>query len=589
MFHGRPNLDRLEEMKKRSSKVLTVLKSALAPGLLAAGLALACQRTGAQSAATDDETNSPIARIRKEGLENSHVTQLLSYLSDVIGQRLTGSPSLHRANEWTRQKLASWGLTNAHLERWGPFGRGWALQRFSAQVIEPYSIPLIACPNAWSPGFDHPLVAEVVYIDSMTNADQYKGKLAGAIVLAGAPREIQPHFEALALRLADTNLLRLANAAPNQSRFGGGPGARRGQRGGRPFRGGEANRLLGFLAKEHAGLVVHESPLGDGGTVFVAAASVPGASGRGGEGATNAPRAWSIEAPAMPAQITVAAEDYNRLVRMIQQGEKLKMEVNLQVRFYAEDPMAYNTIAEIAGGDLRDEIVMLGGHLDSWQSGTGATDNGAGVASTMEAMRILAACNLHPRRTIRIGLWTGEEQGILGSKAYVTEHFGYYTNAAMPTPRASADTSPRTVETAGDPADAQSQRRLVREYEYDKLSVYFNLDNGAGKIRGVYMQNNEAVRPIFRRWLEPFRDLGAETLTVSNTGSTDHVPFDAVGLPGFEFIQDPLDYSSRSHHSNEDVFDRIVPDDLKQASVILAAFAYDAAMADSKLPRKPAQ
>jgi carboxypeptidase Q len=389
--------------------------------------------------------------------------------------------------------------------------------------------------------------------------------------------------------MTESNLLRLADAAPNQSRSRGGPGTRGGQRGGRGGRIGDSNRLLSFLARENAGLVVHESPLGDGGTVFVAAASVPGAGARAGDGATNTPRAWATNAPAMPAQITVAAEDYNRLVRMIQQGEKLKMEVNLQVRFYAGDPMAYNTIAEIPGGDLKNEIVMLGGHLDSWQSGTGATDNGAGVACTMEAMRILSAVKAHPRRTIRIGLWTGEEQGILGSRAYVTKHFGYYTNAATPETRAATDTSPGTVESVADPADPPAKRTLVRQYEYDKLSVYFNLDNGAGKIRGVFMQNNEAVRPIFRRWLEPFRDLGAETLTISNTGSTDHVPFDAVGLPGFQFIQDPLDYSSRSHHSNEDVFDRIVPDDLKQAAVILAAFAYDAAMADSQLPRKPAE
>lgn len=580
-------------MKNQSSKYLTITKPASFLALLAACLGL-CQSGSGQSANSENETNNPIARIRQEGMDNSKVTEILSYLSDVIGQRLTGSPRLHRANEWTQQKLAGWGLANAHLEPWGPFGRGWAMQRFSAQIIEPYAITLIACPNAWSPGLNHPLAADVVYIDSMTNAEQFKGKLAGAIVLAGAPREITPRFDPLASRMTESNLLRLADAAPNQSRFGGGPGGRRGQRGGggRPFRIGDSARLLSFLAKENVGLVVHESSIGDGGTVFVAAASVPGANPRGGgdgTAATNAPRAWSTNAPPIPSQITLAAEDYNRLVRMIKQGEKLKMEVNLQVQFYAGDTMAYNTIAEIPGSDLKDQIVMLGAHLDSWQSGTGATDNGAGVACTMEAVRILSAIKAHPRRTIRIGLWTGEEQGILGSRAYVTEHFGYYTNAAMPAPQARTDTPVAADETAAGAAGRSANRKLVRRSEYDKLSAYFNLDNGAGKIRGVFLQNNEAARPLFRRWMEPFRDLGAETLTISNTGSTDHVPFDAIGLPGFQFIQDPLDYSTRSHHSNEDVFDRIVPDDLKQAATILAAFTYDAAMADDMLPRKPAE
>jgi carboxypeptidase Q len=346
------------------------------------------------------------------------------------------------------------------------------------------------------------------------------------------------------------------------------------------------------MAREGAALVVNESMGGDGGTVFVAAASVPRPGSETNSGfdfgmnATNLVRAWSTNAPAIPPQITVASEDYNRMARMIQQGEKLKMAVNLKVKFNDDDPMAYNTIAEIPGTDLKDQIVMLGGHLDSWHSGTGATDNGAGVEATMEAVRIIQALKLKPRRTIRIALWSGEEQGIYGSKAYVSEHFGYFTNetkhaAAKPGKEAGSK------EVASTNSEPETVRRLVRGPEYDKLSVYFNLDNGAGKIRGAYLQGNEALRPIFRRWLEPFRDLGAETLTASNTGSTDHMSFDAVGLTGLEFLQDPLDYSTRSHHSNEDVFDRIQADDLKQAATIIAAFVYNAAMADEKMPRKP--
>jgi Zn-dependent M28 family amino/carboxypeptidase len=293
--------------------------------------------------------------------------------------------------------------------------------------------------------------------------------------------------------------------------------------------------------------------------------------------------------PAIPPQITVAAEDYNRMARMIQQGEKLKMAVDLKVKFNEDDLMAYNTVAEIPGTDLKDQIVMLGAHMDSWHSGTGATDNGAGVAATMEAVRILAMLNLKPRRTIRIALWSGEEQGLYGSKAYVAEHFGYFTNetgsvAAAPSNKeagSSEDTSTNST------TNTETPRKLVRGPEYDKLSIYFNLDNGAGKIRGVYLQGNEALRPVFRRWLEPFRDLGAETLTLSNTGSTDHMSFDTIGLTGLEFLQDPLDYMTRTHHSNEDVFDRIQSDDLKQAATVIAAFVYDAAMADDKMPRKP--
>jgi len=553
-------------------------------------------------------TNDLIGRIIEEGMKHSQAMTNLSYLCDVIGPRLTGSPNLKRANEWTRDKLTSWGLTNVQLEAWGPFGRGWTLQKFSAQVVEPQAINLVAHPNAWSPGFKKPLVANVVYFDARTNADlkKFEGKLKGAIVLAGPMRELKAPFEAPARRLVETNLLALANAGEphdgrarfeSPDRLGGtnsmsrGPGAfgRRGR--------GSSGRFLPFLAREGAALIVNESSIGDGGAVFVSAASVPrpesetnADSGFGfgfGANATNQIRAWATNAPTIPPQITVSAEDYNRMARMIEQGEKLKMAVDLRVKFSQDDLMAYNTVAEIPGTDLKDEIVMLGAHLDSWHSGTGATDNGAGVIATMEAIRIITALHLKPRRTIRIGLWSGEEQGLLGSKAYVAEHFGYFTNETKAAIVASTSKESGSSEGASTSATNEPTRKLIRGSEYEKLSIYFNLDNGAGKIRGVYLQGNEALRPMFRLWLEPFRDLGAETLTLSNTGSTDHMSFDAIGLPGLEFIQDPLDYSTRSHHSNEDVFDRIQADDLKQAATIMAAFVYDAAMADEKMPRKP--
>ena len=580
-------------------------------------------------------TNDPIARIRDEGLNRSQVMETLGYLTDVIGPRLTGSPQMKRANEWTRDKLAEWGLANAQLETWGPFGYGWTLERFSAQVIEPHNIPLKGYPNAWSPGLGQPVEGEVVFLNATNTAqlEQYKGKLKGAIVLASPVRPVPPRLDPITRRLEATNLLALANAEASTP---AGPGAppiafrgigfgsqrddtnapslRRGDGSGStnffraaggtntpPFgrrRGANWARFIPFLQSEGAALILTPSTIGDAGTIFVTSASVPLAEGETNNAPGDFPRAntarrpsaYATNAPTIPPQVTLAVEDYNRLVRMIQAGEKLKAAVDLQVKFHTNDVMAYNTIAEIPGTDLKDEVVMLGGHLDSWHSGTGATDNAAGVAAAMEAVRIIKASNLQPRRTIRVALWSGEEQGLLGSRAYVNKHFGRFSTNDTET--ATVVRSPRDEDSEDRPARSnrnrnRPSRKLVKEDGYDKLSVYFNLDNGAGKIRGIYLQGNEALRPYFRKWLEPFRDLGAETITPANTGSTDHIPFDSLGLPGLQFIQDPLDYNTRTHHSNEDVLDRIQPDDMKQAAVIMAACAYNAAMLDEKLPRKP--
>jgi hypothetical protein len=591
-----------------------------AAGVLYTLPATAPAETRPASQPAGPRSDDPVARIREEGMNHSQVMATLSYLSDVIGPRLTGSPNLHRANEWTRQTLASWGLVNAHLEPWGPFGRGWSLKRFSMQVIEPQTIILEGYPRAWSPGFDKPFDADVVYLEAKNEADlqKYHAKLKGAVVLHGQVRPLTLRSEAPTTRVSDGDLLQLANApdatmsppgqaraiTPNErralfastdigrrvlagatSRPAGGPGLL------------SEGRLLAFLDQEGAAIAVSPSLQGDGGTIFVAAASIPGQSDF--RRRPNAPHVWSPDAPHILPQVVLPIEQYNRLVRMIQADEKLKMNVDLQVQFHDDDPMAYNTIAEIPGGDLKDEIVMVGGHMDSWHSGTGATDNGAGVAASMEAVRIISALGLHPRRTIRIGLWTGEEEGLLGSKAYVTEHFGSFpepAGAGGTTRPAGADDSarqPATQATAGaatGPATGPATRParvLTRRGEYEKLSVYFNLDNGTGKIRGVYLQGNEAARPLFRRWLEPFADLDASTLTLSNTGGTDHISFDAIGLPAYQFIQDPIEYFNRTHHSSADVFDRIQGDDLKQASTIMAAFLYHAAMMDERFPRKP--
>ncbi|MEX2016115.1 MAG: M20/M25/M40 family metallo-hydrolase [Candidatus Hydrogenedentales bacterium] len=591
-----------------------------------------------REAAKSDEAPQPsragasdaeLAKIRDEGLNRSQVMPTLSYITDVIGPRLTGSPNLKRANEWTRDRFASWGLSNAHLEQWGPFGRGWSLKSFSIQVVEPQTIPLIASPKAWTPGFDKPIVAEVVYLDAKTEADleKYQGKLKGAVVLAGAPRPVKIAFEPQGRRMTDEDLrifaeskggrvrparaptepvasaapagspARPANAvadatreaAPGEPSPAAQPAVARDAADGEPERRARpgagraesafARRMLAFLVKEEAALLVTPSPLGDAGTIFVASVSVPSVEGRSGGGM----RPWSTTAPATPPQVALNVEDYNRLVRMIEHGEKLKMAVDLAVQFHEDDPNAYNTVAEIQGSDLKDEIVMLGGHLDSWHAGTGATDNGAGVAVAMEAVRILKAAGLQPRRTVRVALWTGEEQGLLGSKAYVAEHFGSYSTEANANEPARQD---RREEGAGQRRGRGSSRTLVRKPDYDKFAAYFNLDNGAGRIRGIFAQENAGAWAVFRDWLGPFRDLGAETVTLATTGGTDHLSFDAIGLPGFQFIQDPIEYMSRTHHSNADVYDRIVAEDLKQASVIMASFVYHAAMADEKLPRK---
>jgi carboxypeptidase Q len=531
-------------------------------------------------------SNDPVERIKEEGMNRSQVMQILSHLTDVIGPRLTNSPQMKRANEWTRDKMREWGMQNERLEPWGPFGRGWSLRRFSAEVVAPQGFPLIAYPKAWSPGTQGPLTAEVVHLDASDEQglEKYRGRLRGKIVLTGPPREVRAHFDPQGTRLTEKQLLDLANA----------PEAQRGRRQQQPqatpeqraqFRFGSVR--LKFLHDEGAALLV-DPGRGDGGNLFVGSAAVPPREIAPPDGppSANAPRtppAYAKDAPAFAPQIVMAIEHYNRLVRMLRAGVPVTMAVNLEVQFHDEDLMGYNTVAEIPGGDLRDEVVMLGGHLDSWHGGTGATDNAAGVAVAMEAARIIQALGLKPRRTIRVALWGGEEQGLLGSRAYVREHFGeIVTPTPQPAPTAAAEGRPAAQPTPS------PQGRLVTKPAYDKFSAYFNLDNGTGRIRGVYMQGNEAVRPVFRQWLQPFAETGAQTLSVANTGGTDHLSFDAIGLPGFQFIQDQIEYSTRTHHSTQDLYDRIQADDMKQAATVMAAFVYQTAMRDERLPRKPA-
>lgn len=519
-----------------------------------------------QSAAVYTAPKDVMARLREEGTTRSQVMQTLSYMTDVIGPRLTGSPGMKRANEWTRDKMKEWGMQNAHLESWGPFGRGWSLRKFTVAMTEPNYVPLIAYPAAWSPSTKGLINSDVVYFEAQTPADfaKYKGQLSGKIVLVSRERPLKPLDKALMDRLDDERLKKLADAPdPAASGDTGNPPAAALKNIADYFN-FQAQRMK-FLIDEGAAVMVDNSLNGSGGTVFVQGANVGVEMGelKTFEDLFDSPafqpqlKEWSSK---MMPQVTMATEDFNRLVRMIKLGSKPKASIEIDSQFYEEDPMQYNTIAEIPGSDpkLKDEIVMLGAHLDSWHAGTGATDNGAGSAAVMEAARIILASGLKPRRTIRVALWSGEEQGLFGSTNYVKQHFGEKKNGV-----------------------------LTKGPEYDKLSAYYNLDNGTGRIRGVYMQGNAGVRSFFDTWLAPFADVDAKTLTLSNTGGTDHLPFDAIGLPGFQFIQDPVEYGTRTHHSNQDNFDRIQADDMKQAATIIAAFAYQTAMMDTKLPRKP--
>jgi carboxypeptidase Q len=501
-----------------------------------------------------------VTRIRQEGFRHSKVMETASRLMDSIGPRLTGSPNMKRANEWTRQQLADWGLANAHLESWGPFGRGWSYEECRVRMLSPDTAELLALPVAWTPGTNGPIRAAAVKVKLATEEDlkKEKGTLAGKIVLVGETREVRPQEKALSERYDDKGLGELGLYQI--------PGATPGPRGGQPFNREEflkrrqfQRSLDKFLAEEKVAAVLEPGAL-DGGTFRV-------------QGASNG---YKKDAPPTVPRVVMAIEHYGRLARILERKESVQLEVDIRTRFYEDDPLAYNTVAEIPGTDKNPQIVMLGGHMDSWHGGTGATDNGAGVAVAMEAVRILKALDIHPKRTIRIALWSGEEQGLLGSRAYVSQHFA--SRPEPKTPPADADL-PSFLRTPTGPVTVKP--------EHAKLSAYFNLDNGTGKVRGVYTQENVAAAPIFERWIEPLRDLGVTTVSNRNTGGTDHLSFDSVGLPGFQFIQDEVEYETRTHHTNVDVYERLQREDLMQASVVMACFVYHAAMRDGMMPRKP--
>lgn len=503
----------------------------------------------------DQQTLEMINRIRYEGFHNSKVMEIATGLLEEIGPRVTGSNNMKRANDWTRQKLEDFGLVNARLEPWSPFGRGWDNEYINVRMVSPDVQTLIVYAKAWTPGTAGAVRGKVVRVTARTPQDlaKYKGKLEGKIVLFGEDAEVKPSTTPLFERYDEKELTELGQYEV--------PGQRDINRIREFQQRARTQRLIGkfFDDEKVIAVVDHSRGAINGGTVFVQ----QGGSYKVNQG-VNTP--W----------ITMATEQWNRIARILADKKDVELEVNVKNNF--SDAMTqWDTTAEIPGTDKdkKDELVMLGAHLDSWQAGTGATDNGAGTIVMMEAVRILKALGIKPRRTIRIGLWSGEEEGLLGSQWYVSHHFGTRPESTDP-------------DRKGDPTIIRRDAgEITVKPEAAKVSVYFNVDNGTGKIRGIYLQENAAVAPIFEAWMQPFRDLGMDTLSTRNTGGTDHLSFDAVGIPGFQFIQDPMEYETRTHHSNMDVYDRLQPDDLKQMAVIVASFVYMASQRDQMFPRKP--
>jgi carboxypeptidase Q len=504
-------------------------------------------------------------RIREEGTAHSHIMEYATGLIDGIGPRLTGSPNLKRANEWTRDQFTAMGCTNAHLEDWGEFGMGWRQLNTWVRMSAPDTAVFIAQALPWSPGSHGPVSGKAVWVDAKDENDleKYKGKLSGAVVFFGDMRDVKPVDKPLFERNDDASLKSLAeypvHIGPQEDQFM------------TYIKRLEFREKAGqFFAAEHALAIVIPSRDGRnnggaGGTIFD-----DGGSGMG----------WFTyqreHAEPLPVVVT-AIENYGRVYRLLKANVPVTIEMDVETEFTGDHEHGFDTIAEIPGTDpkLKDEVVMVGGHLDSWASATGATDNGAGTLVAMEVMRILNTLHVQPRRTIRVGLWTGEEQGEFGSNGYVKQHFGH-------APLSTAPDQLKLPDFMRKPAGP-----IELKPEQQKISGYFNVDNGSGKIRGIYLQENAAEASIFEQWMEPLKDLGVTTITLRNTGGTDHEAFDAVGIPGFQFIQDRLDYSSRTHHSNMDTYERLQPDDLAQAAVVEAIFVYNTAQRDLMLPRKP--
>jgi hypothetical protein len=495
----------------------------IARGLSLAGvLLLAIAAPAAAQVAQEKVDLDAVRRIREEGLQRSQIPALAGHLVEVIGPRLTGSPAMKRANDWTAEQFRTWGLTNVAVEPWGEFGRGWERVSYGGRVLTPYVEALQAIPTGWTGSTTGTVTASVVAVrvDTVTDVARYQGKLKGKIVLYGAPPDIDQAWQPLAERSSLDELVtpvpdEAADAADARRRFGG----------------------LRALRAAVDSLFQREGPI----AILVPSSRAYGILRGGGSTAGRDPKL-----PEPLPELVVSQEQFARIHRNLERGVDVQLELHVKNRFFADDLQAYNTLADLPGGDKADEYVMLGAHLDSWHLGGGATDNAAGSVVMMEAMRILKTLGLAPRRTIRIALWSGEEQGLLGSRNWVERH-----------PELHA-----------------------------KISAYVNVDNGTGKLRGIWDQSNAAAIPVFEQLLWPFRDLGVVAVKHGNTGGTDHLSFDRAGVPGFNFIQDPIAYGTMTHHTFLDVYDHLEIDDLKQAAVVVAATVYHLAMRDEMMPRK---
>jgi len=478
-------------------------------------------------AAQEPFDRAMVAKIRDEGLNRSHAWAMEDTLATVIGPRLTASPAFMRAATWARDHLTAWGLRDVHFETW-PFGRGWELQRFTLEMTEPRFAPMIGYPDAWSASTNGDVVGTPLLVAGMPydSLDKMRARLKGAIVMT------QPLMTTFIredrVNPTDPNAPPAVPPVPaGQRGRGGAPGAGGG-------RGGEAARIAALLHDAGVGAVLKPSR-GEHGTIFL--------------------QTRDAGANAVPT-VVVSGEHYNNLIRLLENRVPVKVRVNVQGRYFTQDTSGYNIIAELPGTDprLRDEVVMIGAHLDSWHSATGATDNADGAATVLEAMRILKAVGAQPRRTIRVALWGGEEEGLYGSKAWVAKHLA---------------------------GDANKAAR-------DKFDLYLNIDPGYGPIYGFYMEGNDPAKAIFDAWLEPFKDLTARKNVVAGIGSTDHLSFIAEGVPGFNPVQEFANYDVRIHHTNMDTMERMKPEDLKQAAIVFAPFAYNAAMRDAPIPRATA-
>lgn len=488
-----------------------------------------------------------IYKIKDEGFQRSQVMNIMSWLTDVYGPRLTNSPGFRKAGDWAVKEMTSWGLANVKLEPYvtpsGPFGRGWSNDQFLMQATTPGgTFPVIGMSTAWTPGTGGHVKGDAIHavIETPDDLQAFTGKLRGKFVLSAALPTVTALWTPTGRRYTEEELKDLQSETDAAARGGGRGGRQAGPGRGRGGAPSFAAQRTQFLQDEGVLAVITTASRGDSGAILL--------------GGNSANRPATVTDLGLP-QIVIAAEHYGRIVRTLQKDMPVRIEANI-VNTFHEDTQSFNVVAELPGTDKAAEVVMLGAHFDSWHGGTGATDNASGSAVMMEAMRILKQTGLPLRRTVRLGLWGGEEQGLLGSRAYVTQHFADRATMALK------------------PAHGQ-------------FSVYFNMDNGTGAFRGIYLQGNEAAAPVFEAWMKPFNNIGMNTLTIRDTGSTDHVSFDAVGLPGFQFIQDPVEYGTRTHHSNVDTYERIQEEDMRKNAVIVAAFVYHAANRDQLLPRKP--